>query len=506
MMPASRGPQQLKDRIVQSRVHLERDQLIASIPEHQVLALASSHRNATPCDFFDKPKRGSFNICFFVQFPDGVKWVVRVPLAPCLAFGGRSKLESEVAAMRVVASKTTIPIPRLIAYALGDGPEPLSSFLILEFVKGQKLDLRKLKKLPDEQQANLYTSLADIYVQLRRLEFPSIGCLESGPDGIQVNKKTMSLDINMQELEGLQPSTIQASYYDPDGHLRSANKYVAMLLDISDNAFARGRGSVLGEEEGGDALYHLHLFRQYAQKWVDPLLDQGPFVMVHGDLEPFNLIVDEDMSIISVLDWEWSRVVPRQFFIPPLWLGIPDTTKLAYDFVYQDYLKRFHRLLDLVRTRELDMYGQPLLADEWTAAKNDSGFLVANALENWTDMDWFAHRYINWKWYRGEGKEGLDARVKAFMEDPAHRALIISKLDEGRAYRAALDGLKNGNGKAAAPSRGGDRWSLPAIIKRFVSPVPEFQNITWGGVTILVAGTLYFIGKRFVQSHFRRWG
>lgn len=342
---------------------------------------------------------------------------------------------------RVIISRTTIPIPRLIAYAVSDDSEPLSSFLILEFVEGQKLDLRKLRMLSKELQANLYTSLADIYIQLRRLEFPSIGCLDSGPDGIQVTKKTMSLDINMQEVEGLQPSIIQASYYDPDGRLTSANKYVAMLLDISDNAFARGRGSVLEEDEGGDALYHLHLFRQYAQKWVDPLLDQGPFVMVHGDLEPFNLIVNEDLKIISVLDWEWSRVVPRQFFIPPLWLGIPDTTKLAYDFVYQDYLKQFHQLLDFVRARELDMYGQPLLADEWAAAKNDSGFLVANALENWTDMDWFAFRYINWKWYRGQGKEGLEARVKAFMEDPTRRALINAKLDEGRAYKTTLDGL-----------------------------------------------------------------
>ena len=96
----SRGPQQVKDRIVQARVHRERDQFIASIPEHKVLALASSHRNATPCDFFDKPRRGSYNICYFVRFGDGAKWVVRVPLAPCLAFGARSKLESEVATMQ----------------------------------------------------------------------------------------------------------------------------------------------------------------------------------------------------------------------------------------------------------------------------------------------------------------------------------------------------------------------------------------------------------------------
>lgn len=402
---------------------------------------------------------------------------------------------------RVVASQTTIPIPRLIAYSLGDGPGPLSSFLILEFVDGQKLDPRQLKKLTEEQQTNLYTSLADIYIQLRRLEFSSIGCLGSGPAGIQVEKRTISLDINMQELEGLEPSIIQNSYYGPAGRLTSANRYVAMLLDISDNAFARGRGSVLDEDEGADALYHLHLFRQYARKWVDPLLDQEPFVMVHGDLEPFNLIVNDNMTVISVLDWEWSRVVPRQFFLPPLWLGIPDTTKLAYDFVYQDYLKRFHRLLDIVRTRELDMYGQALLADEWTAAKNDSGFLVANALENWTDMDWFAHRYVNWKWYRGQGKEGLDARVKAFMEDPAHRTLITTKFDEGRAYKAALGRLTNGDDKTAPPTHTEDPESRLAIIKRCVLPTPALRDIITGmGLAILVAGTSYFVGERILPS------
>jgi aminoglycoside phosphotransferase (APT) family kinase protein len=60
------------------------------------------------------------------------------------------------------------------------------------------------------------------------------------------------------------------------------------------------------------------MFCQYAEDWVDRSLDTGPFVLVHGDLEIFNLLLGDDMSIVSVLDWEWSRVVPRQFFEPPL--------------------------------------------------------------------------------------------------------------------------------------------------------------------------------------------
>lgn len=352
---------------------------------------------------------------------------------------------------RLIASKTTIPIPKLIAYALGDGPDPLSSFLILEFVEGQKLNGRTFRDLPEELLTNLYTSLADIHIQLRRLEFPSIGCLGFGPGGeIQVVKKNKSIDINVQELEGLQPSKIQASYYDPDGRLASANKYTEMLLDIADNAFVQGRGIVLDEAQGGEALYHLHVFREFAQQWVDPSLDHGPFVLVHGDFSASNLIINEDHSIDAVLDWEWSRVVPRQFFGPPLWLNLSPTTDLALITMYEFYLKKFHRLLEVLRTRKLDQFGNLLLHDEWTEAQNKSDFLVANALENWTDIDWFAYRYLSLPVVARGGQEALAARVKQFMQDPARQALITAKVDEGQAYDAAVGELNAKDNEVAA--------------------------------------------------------
>jgi hypothetical protein len=165
----------------------------------------------------------------------------------------------------------------------------------------------------------------------------------------------------MQELEGLQPSKIQASYYSNDGILTSANDYMAMLLQIADNAFVKGRSSVFQEDQGKDALYHLYMFRQYAEGWIDRSLDQGPFILVHGDLEPFNLIVNENMEIVSVLDWEWSRVVPRQLFKPPLWLKNPDTTWLAWDLAYNNYLKSFEEFCTIMRIREYEKYGNELV-------------------------------------------------------------------------------------------------------------------------------------------------
>jgi hypothetical protein len=106
MSNGSHGAQQLKDRIVQSRVHDERDRFISSIREEDVRRLASSHHNKDSCSFFKPPKRGSYNICYFVHFAsdsskDGEKWVIRVPLAPCLAYGSSAKLESEIASMQL---------------------------------------------------------------------------------------------------------------------------------------------------------------------------------------------------------------------------------------------------------------------------------------------------------------------------------------------------------------------------------------------------------------------
>jgi hypothetical protein len=150
-----------------------------------------------------------------------------------------------------------------------------------------------------------------------------------------------------------------------------------MLLRIADNAFTESRSGFSKEDQGEDALYHLHIFHEYAEGWVDHRLDRGPFVLVHGDLEPFNFIVNEKMEIISALDWEWSRVVPLRFFKPPLWLRIPDTTKLAYNFVYNNHLKSFNQLLEIVQTREREKYGNGLWRMNGQRQRIIADFLLA---------------------------------------------------------------------------------------------------------------------------------
>ncbi|KAL2262479.1 hypothetical protein VTK26DRAFT_1210 [Humicola hyalothermophila] len=505
-------PKTFRDGVVQDRVYRERDRFIASIRDEDVCQLASKYHNRDSCVIFKPSVRGSFNICYFVEFPNGDKWVVRVPLAPTLGFDPARKLESEVAAMRLVATRTSIPVPKVHAYALGTGPAPFSSFVILEYIQGRKLDYAGLNGLAPEQRRRLYRSLADMYVQLRRLEFPAMGCLVEDQHGARVGRRAVTLDTNMQELEGMAPFEIMDSYYgENDAPLRSADRYAKMLLDLADNAFRKSRTVAESEEQAADRIYHFHMFRQHAETWVDRRLDQGPFVLVHGDLEIFNLLLDHDMNIVGVLDWEWSRAVPLQLFISPLWLNSTTFESLCYSFRYRDYLERFDEFLAILRAREREKYGNELLADEWDKRKKQSGFLVAYALERWTAMDWFANLYLNFTAHGG--RKDLPKRVEAFIQsDPACQALAKKKALDWASYKAELETLnksadsrsdqqeapassRHKQQSASSSGKQGFQWPYNTL---FLSPVRiQLSPYTVGATFLLLAvASSYMIGKR----------
>ncbi|KAK2598052.1 hypothetical protein QQS21_005829 [Conoideocrella luteorostrata] len=261
----------------------------------------------------------------------------------------------------------TIPVPKVLAYRVDDEitTDPLSTFIIINYLDGTTLSTAQMERFTTQEKEALYTSLADIYIQLRRQEFPCIGRLEQdASNGFHVGQKTVSIDMNMQQLEGLDPFAIQATYHDEHGYLRSANSYVNMLLDVGYSAFFKSRNAVqVGM--GRDAVYHQHLFYRHAKQWIDAELDSGPFVLVHGDLHPSNLMVDEKKRIVGVLDWEWSRVVPVQFFVPPLWLTGRSTVALAGHNTWQLFLSRaLNGFLSILESREMDVFSNQMLSRE----------------------------------------------------------------------------------------------------------------------------------------------
>lgn len=75
--------------------------------------------------------------------------------------------------------------------------------------------------------------------------------------------------------------------------------------------------------------------------------NSGPFKLFCDDLHPTNILLDADMKITAVIDWEFTYTAPVEFvFTPPWWLllempeewpgGVSDWTK-----TYQPCLETF---------------------------------------------------------------------------------------------------------------------------------------------------------------------
>lgn len=80
--------------------HRQRDACIDAISTEDVYRLAASHNLVRECHEFRARENGSFNVCFFVEFPsDGQRWVVRFPIVPLL-YEPWQKLQSEIATMQ----------------------------------------------------------------------------------------------------------------------------------------------------------------------------------------------------------------------------------------------------------------------------------------------------------------------------------------------------------------------------------------------------------------------
>lgn len=95
-------------------------------------------------------------------------------------------------------------------------------------------------------------------------------------------------------------------------------------------------------------------------------------------------------------------MVPSQFFKPPMWLNSTPIEDLSYGYQYRSFLAYFDKFLAVLRVLEQEKYGNEILTNEWETGKQKSGFMVANALENSTAMDWFANRWINSRFCGGE--------------------------------------------------------------------------------------------------------
>ncbi|KAI1919447.1 hypothetical protein LOZ58_005213 [Ophidiomyces ophidiicola] len=154
-------------------------------------------------------------------------------------------------------------------------------------------------------------------------------------------------------------------------------------------------------------------------EWVDPKYNHGPFVLIHGDLRPPNIVVDDSFNLVSVLDWEWSQTVPIQMFAPPSWLSDATLSQISHGFLAIQYdILAFNFIRATSRQEKAfhnpnNCYMHDLpLTGLWRPMTQPKQFLVAHALLA-------PHYFSNVYWRSLHSKyHGRDRshHVKAFFE------------------------------------------------------------------------------------------
>lgn len=133
---------------------------------------------------------------------------------------------------------------------------------------------------------HLHRQLADVYVQLRQLEFPKIGALglcsrdvsalACDPREISVCNRPLAIDIALQELDGLQPGNI----FPPRKTLSTAREFVDGLLGLAQNKLEKELDQGMDEDEPASVLYAAHHFKRFVlDEWLDQSANQGPFTL-----------------------------------------------------------------------------------------------------------------------------------------------------------------------------------------------------------------------------------
>lgn len=206
----------------------------------------------------------------------------------------------------------------------------------------------------------LYRQLADVLLQLSKLESPNIGSLDE-VDEYNWEARRRPLSIHMNELVRL--GTVARDTL-PQGTFNSSSEYLEALSQPHIDHLTQQRNDAADSETDCRRKYVArHLFHKLARqrKLLSDAHINGPFKLWCDDLRPSNVLLDANMQIVGVIDWEFTYAAPVEFsYSPPWWLLIeqpeywPDGISNWKD-IYGSRLKTFLNAMEDVEDKAMAM-------------------------------------------------------------------------------------------------------------------------------------------------------
>ncbi|KAI1188728.1 kinase-like domain-containing protein [Nemania serpens] len=238
---------------------------------------------------------GSYNIIHVIEL-EHIKLVIRVPATGWgsgLTQAAADAMESEVATMRLIRSKTTIPVPEIYAVDTSINNEIGAPYICMSFIPGKPVSnvwFDYSGSLPrDEFRLRILTSLSRIMAQFSCFSFDQMGSImKSGSASTVIGP---SYDWDEQEDGSLQITT--------SGPYDSTSAFLQQNLDEDPNE----NGSEWAKAEA---------------KVLEVMIDCLPtsdspssFVLCPPDFDSQNVLVDDEGTVTGLIDWDLVQTMPR---------------------------------------------------------------------------------------------------------------------------------------------------------------------------------------------------
>ncbi|KAJ4321994.1 hypothetical protein N0V84_005041 [Fusarium piperis] len=444
----------MRDQIIEIQIKRSREAFIQDIRDAKgqaICDLASSYHDGTPCHIFSIT-HGSFNICVCVQFDDDVaagasphRWVIRIP------FPGRvpwidEKIDSEVATMKYVTEKTTIPIPKIHAWSYGAESPIGHAFIMMDYIQGVPLSAMHFGKTqrwgftrdgrPGPALTRVHEQLAGIFTQLRSLEFPEIGALGMPtPESLEISlrHRPLPVEVALQEVEHLDPTV----FFPEKTTFKTSRAYIDALIKLGCNRFRKTRNLGVDSREAASEVIFAseEFYRTTRRRLMNQSAEEnkGPFILAHGDmaLHGSNLLWDEKLNLVAVIDWEWCHTVPASCFVPPAWL-----TGFFPDPIRQMCLLRHLHLAHIMALRKTiaERWPQSPLAEEWKHLPHHPYCATVLALLYPETVDGFFWDFFMYHLYTPPQSRVADCKLGEFLERPTANAFLDRKMADQEKY------------------------------------------------------------------------
>jgi len=408
------------------------------------------------------PQRGSFNACMRIKFQDGGSVLIRLPCPGKIMFPDE-KTRHEVAVMRFIEQKTSIPVPHVVAYGMADeNPTGLGPFIIMDYIPHTS-DLSDVLNTPSfkpedrpllnpdispEKLEYVYSQMADILLELSAHSFSAIGSLsQTGPTSWSVTSRPLTYNMNeLVECSNFPPSLL------PSTPFQTSTSYFRSLAQTHLDHFSTQRNNAIRSVQDCQQKYVArHLFLKAMESHFHSADDAGPFKLFCDDLRPANVLVDASCKIVAVIDWEFCYAAPAEFtHSPPWWLLIEtpecyprpsSSTSTALDAFLAAYAPRLETFLRVLEAREhaRGLEGTGWLSDRMRQSWADRTFWVGLAARK-------SYAFDNLFWWRViggffGGRAGLARRMELLGREEREglEGFVERKVREMRKWGGGVD-------------------------------------------------------------------